>query len=221
MRIFENEGLYGAIDEDGNEVISPKFKEMYPFNCGLSLVRNEKFEYAYIDISGRQVIPFGKYTWCDPLFVCGFARVEQNGKKGIIDTQGKVIVSIVFDQIWPLNEKYLSVKTFIGEKERIFNLEYLIIKPNDSSATVALKRMAQLQQRLPLPDPRTRPKTLDFPSKEKSVKRTRQSFDSYLNENYTDDFNDPLGNIRTYKVNFDQDIASNYLTGIIENNQDS
>ena len=42
--------------------------EMHPFSCGLSLVRNHQYQYAYIDIWNRQIIPFGKYIWCDPHF---------------------------------------------------------------------------------------------------------------------------------------------------------
>ena len=50
-----------------------KYIEQQPYSCGLSLVRNEKYEYAYINEKGDEVVPFRTYSWCDPQFVCGYA----------------------------------------------------------------------------------------------------------------------------------------------------
>ena len=85
-----------------------------------------------------QAIPFGLYSWCDPQFTCGFARVIEcvhhekeksllmAGKWGIIDTLGNVIVPFKYDKIWALKEEYLfSVKAFINEKEERLNLHEL------------------------------------------------------------------------------------------------
>ena len=96
-----------------------KYIEQQPFSCGLSLVRNANYQYAYIDESGKVVIPFGLYSWCDPTFVCGFARViVQRGadykKWGIIDTLGNIVVPIKYDNIWGLRENHLDkIKAFI------------------------------------------------------------------------------------------------------------
>lgn len=105
-----------------------KYIEQQPFSCGLSLVRNANYQYAYIDESGKVVIPFGLYSWCDPTFVCGFARViVQRGadykKWGIIDTLGNIVVPIKYDNIWGLRENHLDkIKAFINEKEISINL---------------------------------------------------------------------------------------------------
>lgn len=109
-----------------------KYIEQQPFSCGLSLVRNEKYEYAYINECGEEIVPFGKYSWCDPQFVCGYARVLiQSGfdtkKWGIIDTQGNIVVPIIYDNIWTLKEGYLScIKAFQGEKEVTLSLVNLL-----------------------------------------------------------------------------------------------
>ena len=73
--IFQENGLFGVKNRIGEVVIQPQYLEMQPFNCGLSLVKNQQYEYGYIDITNRQAIPFGLYSWCDPQFTCGFARV--------------------------------------------------------------------------------------------------------------------------------------------------
>lgn len=138
MEIFQENGLFGARNQNGEVIITPQYMEMQPFSCGLSLVRNHQYQYAYIDILNRQIVPFGKYIWCDPQFICGFARVIEYvhhekeksvlmaGKWGIIDTLGNVIVPFKYDKIWTLKEEYLfSIKAFINEKEERLNLNEL------------------------------------------------------------------------------------------------
>ena len=125
-------GLYGAKNCKGDIVIPFLYKEMYPFSCGLSMVRNQNHGYAYINQYNQQVIPFGKYSWCDSQFVCGYARVvkydvlEEKNKWGIIDTKGNIIIPLEYDKIWALKEGYLhEVKAFKGEEELKINLVLL------------------------------------------------------------------------------------------------
>lgn len=40
LNIYEDNGLYGAKDQNGQIVITAQYTEMYQFSCGLSLVRN-------------------------------------------------------------------------------------------------------------------------------------------------------------------------------------
>ena len=130
--IFQENGLFGAKNQRGEIVIQPQYMEMQPFSCGLSLVRNDQYQYAYIDINNKQVIPFGKYSWCDPQFTCGFSRVmeyhylEEKNKWGIIDTLGDIVVPLKYDKIWAIKEEFLfSLKAFLGDKEERINLHLL------------------------------------------------------------------------------------------------
>ena len=59
LNIYEDNGLYGAKDQNGQIVITAQYTEMYQFSCGLSLVRNSQYQYAYIDYDNNIVIPFG------------------------------------------------------------------------------------------------------------------------------------------------------------------
>ena len=127
--IFQENGQFGLKSQTGEIIISPQYIEMYDFKCGLSMVRNTQYQYAYIDINNKQIVPFGKYSWLDPCFVCGFARVmsydhiQDKEVWGIIDTLGNIVIPTIYDKIWTLKEKYLfSVKAFIGEKEELINL---------------------------------------------------------------------------------------------------
>ncbi len=129
------DGLFGAKDGKGDVIIPFLYKEMYPFSCGLSMVRNQKYQYAYINQSNEEIIKFGQYSWCDSRFVCGYARVvkyctfEQKDKWGIIDTKGNVIVPLEYDKIWTLKEGFLhDLKAFKGDKEVRINLIFLSSK---------------------------------------------------------------------------------------------
>ena len=130
--IFQEDGLFGAKNQRGEIIIPPQYMEMQLFSCGLSLVRNHQYQYAYIDINNKQVIPFGKYSWCDPQFTCGFSRVmeyfylEEKNKWGIIDTLGNIVVPLIYDKIWAIREEYLfSLRAFLGDKEERINLHLL------------------------------------------------------------------------------------------------
>lgn len=102
--VFQKNNLFGAKYPSGRIAITPKYKEMYPFSCGLSLVRNEKYQYAYINITEKQIVSFGTYIWCDPQFICGYARVKlmDNIHWGVIDTLGKIAIYPNLDYILPL-----------------------------------------------------------------------------------------------------------------------
>lgn len=132
MEIFQENGLFGARNQNGIVIIPPQYMEMQLFSCGLSLVRNHQYQYAYIDINNKQVIPFGKYSWCDPQFTCGFSRVmkyhslEEKNKWGIIDTLGNIVVQLKYDKIWAIKEEYIfSLRAFLGDKEERINLHQL------------------------------------------------------------------------------------------------
>lgn len=127
--IFQENGLYGLKDCNDNVIISPQYKKMHPFCCGLSLVISNKSQHGYINKENKLIVPFGLYSWCDPQFVCGYARVvryniiKEKDEWGIIDTEGNIIVPIKYDKIWTLNEEYLhSVKAFLDNKEVSINL---------------------------------------------------------------------------------------------------
>lgn len=125
--IFQEDGLFGAKNQRGEIIIPPQYMEMQPFSCGLSLVRNHQYQYAYIDIDNKTVVSFGEYSWCDPQFTCGYSRVLKERKGwGVIDTLGKIVVPLKYDKIWALKEEYLfSIKAFIGDIEEKINLHQL------------------------------------------------------------------------------------------------
>ena len=112
MEIFQQNGLYGLKNDCGEVIISPQYREFYPFSCGLACVRDVKYQYAYIDINNIAIVPFGKYIWIDPQFIGGYARVKTSDNKywGVIDTTGKIAVIPNLDYIRPLIVKPSPIK---------------------------------------------------------------------------------------------------------------
>jgi len=117
------EGKWGAINSSGEAVIPFNYKELCQFHCGLACARDFNYHYGYINIQNEVIVPFGLYEWIDACYTTfkanilsgyyqfstkGCARVKQNGKWGIIDTSGKIIVDIKYDKIWTLSCKHLS-----------------------------------------------------------------------------------------------------------------
>ena len=142
--IFQENGLYGVKDQLGNMVIEPQFKEMNPFSCGLSLVRDEKMRYSYVNPQNKPLFPFGLYAWCDNIFCCGFARVmrynKQNEKQwGIINAFGDIVLSVKYDKIWTLDEEYIhAIKVSINGKEQTIDAS-ILAKGNSLTGLVFIK----------------------------------------------------------------------------------
>ena len=129
MEIYQENGLYGLKNDCGEVIISPQYREFYPFSCGLACVRDKNYRYAYIDCDNKPLVPFGRYVWIDPYFTCGYARViqysviEDKQYWGIINTMGFIVVPCEYDNIWTLNERYLdNLKAFKDNKECRINL---------------------------------------------------------------------------------------------------
>lgn len=129
MEIYQENGLYGLKNDCGEVIISPQYREFYPYSCGVACVQNSKYQYAYISQENQVIVPFGNYMWLDHKFTCGYARViqysviEDKQYWGIINTMGLIVVSCEYDNIWTLNEKYLdNLKAVKNGKECRINL---------------------------------------------------------------------------------------------------
>lgn len=123
MKIFQENSLFGLRDDKGKIMITPQYREFYPFSCGVACVRDVNFNYAYIDSNNRLIVPFGKYIWIDPYFTCGYARVKCSTKKdnkeywGVINTMGELVIPLEYDSIWAIKEEYIS--SLKASKDRV------------------------------------------------------------------------------------------------------
>ncbi len=109
--------MYGLINYKGETIFEPSFYCLIPAigNKKLYTVQDKNYKYAVLNIDGKEVVPFGKYSWIDG-FDNGLARAKignvtngqnENGNKwGLIDENGKEVLPLEYDCIW----------TFYGKK---------------------------------------------------------------------------------------------------------
>ena len=103
--------MYGLINYKGETIFEPSFYRLIPAigNKNLYTVQDKNYKYAVLNIDGKEVVPFGKYSWIDG-FDKGLARViignvtngqNENGNKwGLIDENGKEVLPLDYDNIW-------------------------------------------------------------------------------------------------------------------------
>jgi len=121
----EEAGKYGFIDKTGREVIPRVYENASPFSEGLACVqRNGK--YGFIDKNGKEAIPFnynmtseGDDVKESTGFYKGLAVMRVNdgsgsayswdaeGKCGVIDKTGKVIIPFTYSNIAPFENGFI------------------------------------------------------------------------------------------------------------------
>ena len=89
-------GLWGFINEKGEEIIALKYENVGDFNEGLTFFEKNKLR-GYIDATGREVIP-AQYNLAHP-FKNGKAIVAKDNLYGVIDKSGKIVIPLQYTSI--------------------------------------------------------------------------------------------------------------------------
>lgn len=117
LTISYQQGKYGFVDDDGNEVIPHIYEDAVRFNEGLAAVKKYG-KWGFIDKEGNEVIPF-KYEPAG--FICLFVFSEglvavRNGSNditekncGYIDKQGKEVLPFNYWLVEPFHDGYANV----------------------------------------------------------------------------------------------------------------
>ena len=129
---FEKDGKYGLIDFSGKEVLPAKYEDistMQGIEKTLILTKDGKYglynsvsKTVFADTTYTSVAPFGK-TYND-----GYIVKNENGKYGILGSEGKIILDATHDKIMKVsgNDKYVvqdGVKTKLISKDGTTILE--------------------------------------------------------------------------------------------------
>lgn len=95
--VEDQNGLKGAIDTNGNQVIFCSYLEIGTISDGILGVRAVDNKCGYIDKTGQTVIPFmydDVYGWAD-----GLGAVVLDGKCGLIDANNNIVLPLEYDDI--------------------------------------------------------------------------------------------------------------------------
>lgn len=139
----KNNGLWGFINEEAEEIIEPQYDDYCAFCCGLAAVcKNGKW--GFINKQNEVIVPF---EYEIPEYSCFnefYAPVGKNGKFGLIDQSGRIFIPFKFDattitfrysKIFPvkINNKW----GFIDKYEKIIiPFEYDAIEPNNDGCSL-------------------------------------------------------------------------------------
>lgn len=99
VEIFEENGLWGLKDKDGNVLLSPQFDEFYEFGPESLAVVTKDGKYGYVNKSGSISIPL---VWDDAYdFEYGFtsAIIKRNDQFGLIDSKGKTVADTGYEDL--------------------------------------------------------------------------------------------------------------------------
>lgn len=101
MAIVVVKGKTIIIDRDGKKVFKTRKGKMHSVGYGLVSVitKPDSKGWGWVDMKNKYVIePI--YDYATPFNEDGYAIVEKNGLKGLIDTTGKELLSCVYDMVY-------------------------------------------------------------------------------------------------------------------------
>lgn len=113
LAVFEKQGKFGFVNEDGVPVIAPIYDRADEFYEGLSCVKIADNHY-FIDTNATVVLSLSEYSEVES-FSCGLAKVCDNRAKiGFIDTTGQLVVDCQFTAARGFRDGLAAVK--VAEK---------------------------------------------------------------------------------------------------------
>lgn len=117
---FKDHGLWGYVNENGEEVISAQYEDANNFSEGLAAVKVDGL-YGFIDITGKMVIA-PKFEGVEGGFKFGLCEIDSVNLKGLIDTEGNVIVEPAYLSILQTSSEYFIVTDFISSSGILYGI---------------------------------------------------------------------------------------------------
>ena len=100
MAIVKSKELFGVIDNNGNEVLSMKWKNIHRLSTGNYLVEDARGKLGLADKKGLFLLRPDFDSLKD---LGGKVIIESNGRKGVLDYQGNQLIDIQYAEV--LNDK--------------------------------------------------------------------------------------------------------------------
>jgi hypothetical protein len=107
---------WGMLNSKGEVIFEPIYKRISMSDDGsLFILQSYEKGYCVVDRAGNIIIEYGKYQLIDG-FYHNFSRVRNNGKWGIIDSKGEIVLPIEWDGIWNFRGPQYSNYAMIYKK---------------------------------------------------------------------------------------------------------
>lgn len=121
---FESDKGYGLLDSMGHVIIPDKCKGWIEFYASDAIIcPGASYSFSVMDLKGNEIVPKHQYKYITSAFTQdASARVQSfDFKFGMIDSKGKEIFPVIYDNIEALQPGYYSLKK--GEQWALFNLK--------------------------------------------------------------------------------------------------
>ena len=136
----KSKGKFGLIDTSGNKVYPHIFEDIGTYSTITPVKKNGRWGYSNANV--KLVIKY-KYSYAEG-FNYGLARVEQDGKWGIIDENGNSVfdgsVGIGTSSLGKLNGKW---GLYNRNNEELFPIIYDVVKVYDKKMLLLIKEGKQ------------------------------------------------------------------------------
>lgn len=126
---------YGVVDLGGKEILPIRYKEIQKLGNLRYAIKNQNNKYGIFTDAGKQVIEFTLDSISN--FNAGFATIYDNHLRGMINSDGKVIVPPV----------YKGVKIGYGIEVKEFN-EWVILANNKANGSLKFDKVEPFDQQL-------------------------------------------------------------------------
>ena len=123
-------GLWGYINESGEEVIPAQYEDAQDFSDGLAAVKVDGL-YGFIDVTGEIVID-PQFEGVASEFAYGRCVMQADGMQGVIDQTGIIIVKPQYQLIEMYCESYFIVQSSEGEYGIIDRDGEVVVEYQDS-----------------------------------------------------------------------------------------
>ena len=118
LAAFKDGNKWGFIDMSGKVIIAALYDNVLNFSSGLSAVVQDK-RVGFINKENNIVVPLNYEDATSFVPKMHIAAIKKNGKWGVIDKQGSVLLNIQFDKIELDDEKGLIIAYTGKEKKQI------------------------------------------------------------------------------------------------------
>ena len=106
--VVTNHEKKGYINRNGKEVIPCKYDDAFAFLNGLGEVHIDNKK-TFVNQEGKEVIPLDNYETISN-FIYGYITVVLNGKEGIYDYNGKLIIPFKYERVIGYEDNIMAVR---------------------------------------------------------------------------------------------------------------
>lgn len=125
--------LWGFINEEGIEIITPHYENYCAFSSGLAAVcKNDKW--GFVNKKNETIIPFEYQRPAYSCFNNGYAPVGKNGKFGFINKTGEIVIPLKYEDTGCILENSTVFPVKLNGKWGLIDINENIVMPFEYDA---------------------------------------------------------------------------------------